>query len=146
MPFILLNCQATVLKKHLLLTHSFVTNYSHTRRVVSVSRMVVLLRIQDLKPAWRLLARSHSREKHLLALSCPSACINATSTERISVKFDTGDLYEILSRKSKFGTNRSIISGTLTLKLPKSALVEWNAIKLLGYSRGYKTLLEGTRM
>jgi len=128
--FILLNWRATVLEKHLLLTHSFVTNYCHTRRVVSVSVIVVLLRIQDLKPAWRLLGAFAYGAKYLLALSCPSACINATPTERISVKFYTRDLHEILSRKSKFGSNRSIIWGTLTLKLHKSALVECNTIRL----------------
>ena len=50
------------------------------------------------------------REKSLLPLSClsvsPSVRLSATfdsaPTGRISVKFDSGDVYETLSRKSKF--------------------------------------------
>jgi hypothetical protein len=34
---------------------------------------------------------------------CPSACISAVTTGRISVKCDTGDIYENVSRKAKLG-------------------------------------------
>jgi len=52
-------------------------------------------------------ARSHSGEKRLIPSSCPTVrlyvCpwISATHTGRISVKLDTGDFYENLSRKYK---------------------------------------------
>jgi hypothetical protein len=49
---------------------------------------------------------SQSREKRLLfslRLSFhPSACISAAPTERISMKFDLGDLDENMSRQVKF--------------------------------------------
>ena len=60
-------------------------------------------------------ARSHSRKKaNQFRHVCPSVCIHQRgSHRRISVKFDNGTLYENLSRKSKFGQNRTVLSNTL---------------------------------
>jgi len=65
--------------------------------------------------------RSHVSKNRLLTLSCYSVlvsvplsvCISATPTGRISVKFNSGDFYEKLSRISIFGCNQSNISGIL---------------------------------
>jgi len=43
----------------------------------------------------------------------PSACISAAPTERISMKFDLGDFEENMSRKFKFVSSQSKISGIL---------------------------------
>jgi len=43
---------------------------------------------------------------------CLSANISAAPTERIYVKSDIGDFHENMSRNSKFGYKRAIISGT----------------------------------
>ena len=44
----------------------------------------------------------HSREKRLLTLSCPSACISPTPTGRIYMTFEFWDSYETVSGKPKF--------------------------------------------
>ena len=51
----------------------------------------------------------HAREKGLLPSSCQSVCQHVSvrlPTVRISVKFDIGNCYENLSRKSRFCYNR----------------------------------------
>jgi hypothetical protein len=50
---------------------------------------------------------SHVMSVHL------SSCISVSPTRRISVKFDTGNFHENLSRDSKFVYNRKTPSGTL---------------------------------
>ena len=67
------------------------------------------------------LARLHGHEQSLLASSGPSARpsvrpsvgIGADPTGRISMKSDIGDSCKILSRKPKFGWNRTNISDSL---------------------------------
>jgi hypothetical protein len=53
------------------------------------------------------LAYLHTPEKCQLAISClailPPACISCVSTGWIFMKFNFGNLYENLLRKSKFG-------------------------------------------
>ena len=48
-----------------------------------------------------------THEKHLLPLSCPSVCqfvsITLAPTWQLYVKFDSGDLYEYMSRHTSFG-------------------------------------------
>jgi hypothetical protein len=60
-------------------------------------------------------ARSHSREApvSIVMFVCLSACIIATPTGRISVKFDIDVLYQNLSRNYKFSSNWAKISDTL---------------------------------
>jgi hypothetical protein len=57
------------------------------------------------------------RVKRLFASSYLSACTRAASTGRIFVEVDTGDLHQNLSIKSKFGYNRTRISGPLRADL-----------------------------
>jgi len=54
-------------------------------------------------------------KKSLLVLSCYSILLSVGMhpTGRISVKFNSGDFYEKLSRNSRLGHNQSNISGIL---------------------------------
>jgi hypothetical protein len=60
-------------------------------------------------------------EKRLIASSCVyvclSACVNSVPTGRVPVKFYIGDLYENLSRNSKFERNQTKITDTLHTRL-----------------------------
>ena len=68
----------------------------------------------------------------------------------IPVKIDIGDVYENVSRRSRFGQNWAKKSGTLSEELSAlryfrrhincntSAVCEWNGIRLLGSLRRYK--------
>ena len=55
------------------------------------------------KSVWRLQARSHKREKRLLASSCPSVrpfvrCFQGGSHRVISFTFDKGDFHKKVSK------------------------------------------------
>ena len=58
---------------------------------------------QALFACTRILAKSAYYLRHVHFTVYPSACNTATSTGRVSVKFDIGNFYENLSRNSKFG-------------------------------------------
>jgi hypothetical protein len=61
----------------------------------------------------RILAKSAYSLRHVLSSDCLSARISSAPTVRIFVRFDIGDFHLNLSRKYKFGYNRTNISGTL---------------------------------
>jgi hypothetical protein len=77
----------------------------------------------------RILGKSiEIAKKHLLASLCMSvclsACISAVPTGGIFVKFDTGNFYENPSINSKFGWNRTKLSGTLREDLSTFTLLK----------------------
>jgi len=65
---------------------------------------------------WCFRRFSQNCEKRLLATSClsvcPSACNNSDPTRRIFMKFDIWKFFEILSKKLKFHSNLTRITGT----------------------------------
>jgi hypothetical protein len=88
---------------------------------------------------------SGSREKYLLASSCPfihlSVHISAVPTGRISVKFDTGDFMKIFEklqfwlksdRKVRHSTWRQVGFIVAKQKLHNSVLFVWHGIRLFG--------------
>jgi hypothetical protein len=58
-----------------------------------------------------MLAWSQKAPLSLPSFMCLSVCISMPSTGQVFVKFDTGDCYENLLRKSKLGKYRAEIVG-----------------------------------
>jgi hypothetical protein len=120
---------------------SFDRNVKH-RAVIEVLRK--LKKCYHFAVICNFYARWPSRKEHLLASSCPSvcpslrlpaspfahlsACVSAAPTGQSSVKFDTGDFYENLWRKSRFGWNWTKFSDTFHKNLSTFSFVRDNKL------------------